>query len=312
MWHTLLIATNGRQSVFLSSNFPTMSGFFNGFGSSRGANSTPRAGGREDGGRREAEMPGIERLIAAVAQNEGISPNVGQQQNLTVAQSGTTTASPSTSDDEVAVALSKPARPAQRDKRLPGDSSNSDADNELENVPPMPQNTGKRKKLPPKEAKKSPRRKAIKNSNPKPMDTARSPAPKPRMSGGKGQPIVRVTPNTSARKKKAPPNNSSKKKTAAKLKKGDSNSSDSDLERDKRRSLSPTRDGRTPQALAIEQKKNAKKARQPPIWKGLRIKAKRSKIFHATNVSLQKYFGEQDPNFQNYYFFFFFFVCGKI
>ena len=43
-----------------------------------------------------------------------------------------------------------------------------------------------------------------------------------------------------------------------------------------------------------------KKARQPPIKKGMRVKARRSQLFHCLSANQQKYLPRSHPNYQNY------------
>ena len=63
--------------------------------------------------------------------------------------------------------------------------------------------------------------------------------------------------------------------------------------------LSPKRKGRSAEAQAKAEKKM--KARQPPVRKGSRVKARRSHIYHLLPPNLQEYLPRNHPNFYNYY-----------
>ena len=43
------------------------------------------------------------------------------------------------------------------------------------------------------------------------------------------------------------------------------------------------------------------KPRQPPVKAGIRVKSRRSQLYHCLNADLQKYLPQEHPNYQNYY-----------
>ena len=63
--------------------------------------------------------------------------------------------------------------------------------------------------------------------------------------------------------------------------------------------LSPQRKGRSAETQARAQ--NKQKARQPPVKKSSRVKAKRSHIYHLLPPNLQCYLPRTHPNYYNYY-----------
>jgi hypothetical protein len=152
------------------------------------------------------------------------------------------------------------------------------SDSECENVQPIHTKKPRQPKTP---------KKLKKNMSVSPQSLSSPPARKDSTN-----PVVTPSPNVAA----AP--------TAAVHKENNHESSSSERDEsmvDNKAMMSPQRRGRSAETEAAAAKRASSNRRQAPVKKEIRVKVKRSAIYHLLPHNLREYLPTANPNYQNYY-----------
>lgn len=244
-----------------------MSSFFNLFRNRNGSTESPAAAGTGE----RVPLGGVDQLLNAAAINESSPVQICCTVDDAIAthEDGRTNCQNNP--------LNTPARLPPPDQRLFGETSDGEENNEQPNSnensirPPVTPGT----RTPSKSKSKSRR-------------TSFSPLP----TSKRRKPMATTPKQTAVTPTGTIGNNDS----------SSDESSDDEVQPHPKNTpvtLSPQRKGRT--ATAEAQAAKATKTRQPPVKKGVRVKSKRSQIYHLLDPSLQKYLLKEHPNYHNYF-----------